>query len=107
MKESNMAWNKLSTYKTVIGMTPAGANFVKYHDTKIVQWSGIGIVVDSGGWKTVTTKRKMNQAAIQFGLGFGVYQDKHEWFVIMPDGTIEPFFDGMYFELPVHSIAAE
>jgi hypothetical protein len=49
----------------------------------------------------------MNQAAIQFGLGFGVYQDKHEWFVIMPDGTIEPFFDGMYFELPVHSIAAE
>lgn len=57
---------------------------------------------------TNTTKLRMNQAANQFGLGFGVYQKNHAWFVVIknPDYTPEnglpywtdekiPFLDGM------------
>lgn len=98
---------KLSKYKTKVGITPAGAHYVQYHDTKIVTWSDVTIVLDSGGWRTVTTKRKMNQTAIEFGLKFGVYQQDHKWFVIQPDGTEAEYFDGMYFPHAVQSIAAE
>jgi hypothetical protein len=37
----------------------------------------------------------MNQAATQFGLGFGVYQRKGDWFVRLKDGNESPFFDGI------------
>lgn len=43
---------------------------------------------------TVTTKRKMNQAANQFGLGYGVFQRKGDWFVTTRGGEF-PFKDGM------------
>lgn len=53
------------------------------------------VILNSGGWRTVTTKTRMNQAANQFGLGYGVYQRKGEWFVDTPDGQTLEFKDGM------------
>lgn len=44
---------------------------------------------------TVTTKRKMNQTANQFGLEFGVHQKNFTWFVTTPLGDTIPFKDGM------------
>jgi hypothetical protein len=52
------------------------------------------VTLDSGGYQTVTTKRKMNQAANQFGLGYAVHQHKGEWFVRIAD-IAYPFHDGM------------
>ena len=80
----------------------AGALHVTYHQTEVVTVFANGVVkLDSGGYRTFTTKARMNQASNQFGLGFGVFQDKHEWYVrVMPDGTWDngrtlPFEDGM------------
>ena len=90
-------YNKLSTYQTEIDVT-AESGTVKYRDTVIVSWGKKGIVLQNNGWKTVTTKRKMNQASIQFGLNFSVYQENFEWYVKKPDGETVEFIDGMSFK---------
>lgn len=67
---------------------------VQYHATMIVTWSDDGITLDSGGWETVTTKRRMNEVSSHYKLGFHVFQEKHVWYVTHPGGTVE-FEDGM------------
>lgn len=86
--------NQLSTYKTMIFNKDNGKQ-VFYHKTCIVEYDFDKIKLHSGGWKSVTTKRKMNQASNQFGLGFGVYQKSGDWFVNMPTGETVPFYDGI------------
>lgn len=56
---------------------------VVYHNTLVVEADkNRGIIkLDTGGWKTPSTKARMNQASNQFGLGYQVYQKDHEWFV--------------------------
>ena len=54
---------------------------VTYHNTRVVGVTPEHIILDTGGWKTVTTKRRMNQASTQFNLGYTVYQQKGQWFV--------------------------
>jgi hypothetical protein len=71
---------------------------VRYHNTIVVDREPDGtIVLDSGGWRTATTKLRMNQAANQFGLGFYVSQRKGDWFVTLRCGTELPFHDGITF----------
>ena len=78
--------------------------FVRYHRTRIVEWDGDHITLRSGGWQSVTTKRKINQEANQFELGFGLYQKSFDWFVTLPDGREVPFEDGMMFSR--HAVVA-
>jgi len=54
---------------------------VTYHKTPVVKFSEKTIKLNTGGYKTQTTKRRMNQAANQFSLGFEVIQRKADWFV--------------------------
>jgi len=63
---------------------------VVYHATCVVRFNSDEIVLNSDGWRTVTTKLRMNQASNQYGLGFNVYQKEHVWYV---DGR--QFSDGM------------
>lgn len=88
--------DKLSEYRTTIS-GDAGEMHVTYVRTKIVSWTADKVTLRSGGWRTVTTKRKMNQAAHQFGLGYRVFQHDGDWFVTRPDGGDVPFSDGMEF----------
>jgi len=67
---------------------------VQYHDTEVVRFSKNRIVLDSGGWRTSTTKARMNQAANQYDLPFQVFQKRHEWFVTTTLGD-RLFEDGM------------
>ncbi len=85
---------KLSNYATTVA-DHDGKTCVTYHSTCIVEWTNKTITLRSGGWETVTTKRKMNQAANQFNLGFQVFQKSYEWFVTTRDGQTRPFIDGM------------
>ena len=94
-----MAYNKLSTYKTT-WFNDGSHGGVTYHRTNIVSWFDGKITLRSGGWESVTTKRKMNQASNQFDLGFGVFQKNYEWFVDLPNGETVPFVDGMTFTNP-------
>jgi hypothetical protein len=92
-----MAYNKLSNYRTT-WFDNGDHGGVTYAQTNIVSWRDGVVTLKSGGWETVTTKRKMNQAAMQFGLNYGVYQKDYDWFVDLPNGETVPFKDGMTFE---------
>ena len=88
--------DKLSTYRTNV-MATGDRLAVVYVNTLIVDKVGNSITLDSGGYETVTTKRKMNQASRQFALGYSVYQRNFKWFVDLPTGETVPFVDGMTF----------
>lgn len=87
--------DKLSNYATTVATGEDGKTRVTYHSTAIVTFDAESVVLDSGGYQTVTTKRKMNQAANQFGLGFAVYQRDFDWFVRLENGQETPFEDGL------------
>jgi hypothetical protein len=69
---------------------------IRLHNTDIITFKPNGdVVLDSGGWKTITTKARMNN----FDLHVRVYQDKSIWYVHQgswndPESTV-PFYDGM------------
>ena len=67
---------------------------VRLHSTYIVKFRANGdVIIDSGGWRTVTTKERINRYA--FNGPDGVYQEDYQWYVSWR--TIEPFEDGMVF----------
>ena len=67
---------------------------VCYHNTEVVKITDDEIILDTGGWYTATTKRRMNQASLQYNLGFAVYQVNFSWYVDYKGDTI-PFEDGL------------
>ena len=83
---------KVATLVFDCGIT--GEKVIRYHTTDVVRFNDEEITLNSGGWQTVTTKVRMNQASNQFGLGFGVYQNKFNWFVDFQGATLD-FKDGM------------
>jgi hypothetical protein len=89
-----MAYNKLSNYKTTWTENNNGG-CVTYTKTNIVKWTKDTIQLNSDGWESVTTKRKMNQASHQFCLQYSVFQKNFDWFVTTPNGETIPYFDGM------------
>ena len=58
-----------------------GKTFVRYHDTDVVTFDSKSIVLNTGGWRSFTTKARMNQASNQFDLGYSIYQCRGEWYV--------------------------
>ena len=73
---------------------------VKYHSTDVIKWNNDVIILNSGRWRTNTTKLRINQASNQFRLGIQVYQKDFNWHVVVTDlknmgqSNIE-FVDGM------------
>ena len=68
---------------------------VVLYNTEVVRVERDRITLNHGGYKTVTTKARMNQAANQYGLGYTVYQEKGEWFVhFRGSGASDRRFDG-------------
>ncbi len=78
-------------------MSVDGYTCIRYHSTEVVKFNDDEIILNSGGWQTVTTKLRMNQASNQFRLGFYVHQRQHEWFVTN-SGRTYSFNDGMILE---------
>lgn len=66
---------------------------IRYQDTDVVIFKADGtIVLNSGGWRTTTTKSRMN-AALN-GTGWRVWQRDGDWFA-SNDRIVTPFTDGM------------
>ena len=68
---------------------------VTYHNTivdKVI--NDRYVILNTGGWYTDTTKRRMNQASRQYKLGYVVYQSDFTWYVSIGD-DIEPYYDGI------------
>ena len=84
-----MSYNKVGKLATVItkgvmcvdGVVIDSCMVCTYHSTDVVKWNDKHIRLYTGGWKTVTTKTRMNQVSNQFGLGYSVYQRKGKWYV--------------------------
>ena len=75
--------------------TDNGYTQVIYHQTIVVKFNADSIVLNSGGWRTVITKLRMNQAAVQFGLSYGVFAKLGKWYVNTPQGETADFHDEM------------
>ena len=56
---------------------------VRYHNTDILTFNSDEIIIRTGGWKTPSTKDKINLAAGKYGLGFYIRQKNFEWYVVI------------------------
>lgn len=66
---------------------------VSLHGTVVVAFMADGAVaLNSGGWRTVTTKARMNSALR--GIGAHVAQKAGDWFVTLDRHSTHRFFDG-------------
>lgn len=77
--------------------TVDGQTIVTYHSTAVVRFTADTVTLDSGHWRTATTKTRMNQASRQFDLGYSVNQKNGGWSVTIRNGAVLPFSDGMTF----------
>ena len=62
---------------------------ITYWSTPVVKFDSQKIILNTGGWKTTTTKARMNQASNQYNLGYQVAQKAFKWFVIFKGKKIE------------------
>jgi hypothetical protein len=85
--------HRVSGRATTVAKDTAGNLVVTYHSTAVVTARPDGsVVLNTGGWRTVTTKARMLQAAHQFSLGYYVYQKAGNWFATWR-GKIYPFIE--------------
>ena len=80
----------ISRFRNTTIYNDNGTTKVILYSTKIVEWNHNrdSIILNNGGWMTVTSKRRMNQVAEQFDLGFTVYQKDFEWYVVLNGQTL-------------------
>ena len=74
--------SEIGRHKTTIGVESFGSDWfakVRYHDTDVVSFGLVECLLDTGGWYTPTTKKRMNQTSQEYGLGFHVFQKKQPW----------------------------
>lgn len=86
---------KIGSHCTTVRQT-AGVLSVVYHATEVVRAAADRITLDSGGYRTATTKTRMNQASNQYDLCFSVFQRGGTWFVrYKAEAVARLFVDGM------------
>lgn len=49
------------------------------------------INVKDAGWRTVTTKSRLNALLGAFAPGYGITQRKHQWYLLAPGGNEGPW----------------
>jgi hypothetical protein len=81
---------------TTVVETPEGHIDITYHSTIIARvMPAFGkVVLETGGFETVTTKRRMNQvlsalspSGEPYGPSWGVFQKNYQWFVSYYQGN--------------------
>lgn len=75
-----MKTNEIGRTKTQVFQNQRGTT-VRYWATDVVVFDENEIVLNTGGWFTNTTKRRQNQASVEFGLGYTVYAKDFKWYV--------------------------
>ena len=80
---------------------------VVYHNTEVVKViNNEQVILNNGGYYTATTKRRMNQASLQYNLGFSVYQSDFTWYVRIGD-DIEEYYNGIVIDIDNKMISRE
>lgn len=70
---------------------------VQLYDTDIVKFDEDNLILNSGGFKTATTKKRINEIIGSLGHSEAVtvVQKANEWFIKWSNSHIEPFKDNM------------
>lgn len=87
----------VNSYKTRVLNDEIGTR-VFFHDTPVVSFNDRSILLNTGGWRTRSTKVRMNQASQEFALGFRVFQKKNDWFVGYRNNTFSFVSDELILE---------
>jgi len=66
---------------TTIKRNANGFTTVTYHSTDVVKFNGDVIILDTGGWYSNTTAKRMNEVSEHFLLGYSVKRRKGEYIV--------------------------
>jgi hypothetical protein len=86
--------------ETTTWMDHDGALVGLYRGTAVAKRLENTITLKTGGWKTRTTKHRMNQFANNFvNCRYSVYQKDHQWFVVTKTETIPFDGDSLTFEV--------
>ena len=70
---------------------------LRYHDTDVVEFTPTHVRLNTGGYSTRTTKKRMNEAATHYGLDYAVHQKNFQWFVKRPGQKPRRFMDTITF----------
>lgn len=93
--EQRKAWQPKIICRNTFRFVRDGETVIRLHSTDIVRKLIDGsVVLNSGGWKSVTTKDRMNA---QLPDGYRLMQEKGVWYVGRGwnDAARVPYFDGM------------
>ena len=85
LKELSETRKRKLSNNTYLTVREDGGLGAKLHNTEVVTHYPNKVVLNSGGWQTVTTKARMNEHT-----NLNICQKDFQWFV---DGV--PFHDGM------------
>ena len=69
-------------------------SIVRLHGNKIAEIGDTWLKLYDGGWRTTTTKSRLNAILSAHGNGERVYQKNHQWFISY-DGKVEEFKSGI------------
>ena len=83
LNEKERRWLHNKTATSIVKSEAYGirSTRVKLHDTYIVSLMQNRIVLNTNGWKTMTTKERMNQVSDLYDLDLHVYQESNDWYV--------------------------
>lgn len=83
-------YNEVGKHKTRIIKDTDGVIRVRYHNTDVVTITpDKSVMLFTGGYRSNTTKLRMNQASHKFDLGYSVYQRNYSWYVDFQGETID------------------
>jgi hypothetical protein len=68
---------------------------VKLHGNVIAKLGDFWIQLFDGGFRSQTTKARLNAILRENGVGESVYQKNHEWKLVCSDGSVVDFESGM------------
>ena len=101
MTNINLKQLTATSVRTVNGIT-----ICRYHNTDIATFNHTTktVTLNSGGWHTATTKRRINQCFVAWGLPYHLFQSTHQWYVTRHIGngwedTAVSFKDNMTLEV--------
>jgi hypothetical protein len=87
-----------NTYLHRVSGVPGDDIAIRLHDTDILRFKADGsVVLHTGGWRTVTTKERMNEHLRD--LGFRIDQRSFKWYV-SERNPLGEYYDGMTLNSP-------
>jgi len=92
LKELNIISTKRIKNNTRLTEYTDGLKVLTLHNTDIIKWINGKVILNSGGWRTATTKARLNEFLADSGIY--IYQKAFAWYIRQKDQTI-PFKDNI------------